>query len=222
MKNTIIIEFVGLAAVGKTTICNSIYKKMETKNFNCNLINKTNLPFLKKINLKFLFLSIHVALRIKQNNVLYFIKSIKFAYSSMVKTNYFRLIQGINICDQGIFQCIGTMRKNSNTYRHIWDEKLIKKIPIPNLLIIINADTQILANRRQNRDGCFNYEDIIIGQKRLIKTLEEAKAISKYTPDFNYLYIENNEIDSNEVIVDRIIETIEDIYKRSANMNTNN
>lgn len=206
-----IIEFVGLAGVGKTTICNKLYEELKKREIDCNKING-KIPFIKKVDFRILANSINLIIKTKHRISKKIFSNLLISYASFIKIKYFKEIIGINLSDQGIFQSISTMRKYSNSIEDVWNKKKCNTYGLPNLLIILYSDKDTIIRQRHERDREeISSLEVEEGIKRIERIEHDAKYISILNSRFKYLVLYNDGISDNAgALVNTIISYLEE------------
>lgn len=187
MKNSLVIEFVGLAGVGKTTLCNKLLERLMNENINCYKLEE-NIPLKNKISLQVFLRSFYITIKSNPGISKRLVINLKNLYVSQIRIKYAKNRKGIHLSDQGVFQVLGTLRKYSRSKHGIqFSNKKIDKLILPDLLIILKAESEMISKQRYERDGVNELEDIQQGQKRQIDLIEDAKYISTLKKEFKYL-----------------------------------
>ncbi|MDW7671667.1 MAG: hypothetical protein SCM88_08285 [Bacillota bacterium] len=217
MMRSFYLEFSGVAGVGKTTVCNELYKALCSRNINCSKVNGSKIPFIQKCNLKIFLSAIYIAIKAKPKlkYAVLVLKEIKNLYASQIKIEYFKTLPGIHLSDQGVFQSVGTLYKYSSlkVLPNLWNDKTIKIILIPDLLVTLRAETKTIIEQRYKRknlktndikDSDYQYIETI--QKRGEKNNNDVKYILKKCENFNHISVWNG--GRNENIADIVNEII--------------
>ena len=172
LKDTHVIEFIGLPGSGKTTIANSVIKLLEKEGYNCqsykqifdinSLDNKGKvlISFLVK-NLGFIFyMFLYTILSTS-------ISPAKKKYGLIRLTHLFKLIilfeqntqmmhnNDLVVLDQGITQCIWSitsMEANANIRVGVLKKSMsFKKNIFPDVLVYVDVDQVTVLDRLRNR-----------------------------------------------------------------------
>ncbi|HLV10100.1 MAG TPA: hypothetical protein VKY40_07825 [Halanaerobiales bacterium] len=213
-EGSYIIEFVGIAGVGKTTIRDQLLIILRKKTDQISTFSGAKLDWKQKIDLRLFFKSIEALFRIKHDFIpvkrLY--KNWRYFYANQIKLKYYSKMPGIHLSDQGIFQVIGTMRKHSRNNRiNFWNHKNISGLYLPDLLVIVKAGSEIISDRQYFRDKKRPTAEFLKNANiRVQKTVTDAAYIKRKAPFFDYLVVHNNSREDLEGICQVIMDKIED------------
>lgn len=214
MKKNLIIEFVGSAGSGKTTLYHIIKDKivenkikLETNLLqNKKVIKKSlqerdfrlffeSIDFLKEIS------PINEKGRVKKSGERLIARYMKDFWTIYKRVLILNLIDDLErekivLIDEGIFQKIRALRtiyQNNLELKHM--EKYFQNLHLPDILIIITSNPEVCLKRRKKRDGKILYEkkkEINQIRKGNKLTLKDAKYAKENYSDFTYYIIENN------------------------------
>lgn len=208
MKNSLVIEFVGLAGVGKTTLCNKLLEKLTRNKIDCCKMIGT-VPAKNRLSLEVFLHSLYITIKSKPKISKRLYTNLKNLYMSQMRIKYAKKKSGIHLSDQGVFQVLGTLRKYSKSKERIeFCNKKIVHLILPDILIFLKSDSKTICEQRYERDGVKELEDIEGGQKRELDLMKDVKYVSDCKEDFQYhvFFIKDNNSDS---IVERIMEALD-------------
>lgn len=200
------VEFVGMAGVGKSYIAKRVFFNLKEYGYRVSDVNDKSYRY----NF-YSFKSFMNSLIIIKNTMPRFhldsLKAMITLYLNFCKLNYVNENSEIQISDQGVFQSIGTLRKYNKKlkYDYFMRGRRPLKGNLPNLVVVIQADPEIIAKRRFNRDGVYELEDILQGRDREKLLIEELEYLSKINDKFTYTIINYEDWNSLNNIVDSIV-----------------
>ena len=212
-QRSIIVEFVGIAGVGKTTLCNEVGRVLGEE-YSCVINPNEEISISLVTRAKIIFNAISlIASQFKVSSKNFF-RLVNMLYLAQLK-NYYASRPGIHLIDQGIYQGIlFSIFPRKKDFDHIGFSKSIlslleKKI---DLVVYVNASPEVVKMRRINRGGkkkkttdiSFIKQQIIdskVNMSSLIETL-------KRTTGTCFVEVTNETEDNFRDVVKVIVETI--------------
>lgn len=149
-NRTYVIEFVGRAGVGKTTIARRLTEVLGLPGVETEILARNRIPVTQRIQLVDLLVSIRLALALGVPVSREAIVRTVSVYKELVKLRYVRRGHGIRVFDQGLFLRLGRLSKLRPP-----DEKrrkaylaVLKNSVLPDLVVRVDASPETLVQRR--------------------------------------------------------------------------
>ncbi len=149
-NRTYVIEFIGRAGVGKTTIARRLTEILGLPGVETEILARNRIPVPQRIQIADLILSIRLALALGLPVSRETVARTVGVYKELVKLRYVRRGSGLRVFDQGLFQRLTRLSKLRPP-----DEKrrkaylaVLKNSALPDLVIYVDASPETLVQRR--------------------------------------------------------------------------
>lgn len=211
------VEFTGIAGIGKTTIVKQVSNKLEEQ----NIINFDLSSSKKKVKFheNFSIECFRDVLLLRPKNLTGLLKNYRVLNSYFNKiSRYMDILDGVVLLDEGIFHKIREIQRNSEDTSCIKVlDSINSHVQFPDYVIVLEADAETIYNRRfkrsRHRDN-FNYEMIVkyVGDfSETLKMIEYSQ--KKYNSSMRIIKIKYNDYilpeQAADIIIGEILETVE-------------
>lgn len=219
VRNSFIVEFIGLPGVGKTTVSNRVAALLRQRGISVNELSNIELFKHRKykriirkgifiareviFNPKGVWLSARIIISSKQRSIKDLIKVfLNWVYVSSMKKSCIE-VYGVHLFDQGIFQALWSIGFGATAVDFPSLAKILfNSLEVPHVVVILNAGQDIIEKRLKKRTICHT---------RLEKwKLDDGQIIKKATSLLNnikkaidLLIIENQNISIIDIDNDR-------------------
>lgn len=211
-SKTFIIEFVGIGGVGKTTLCSEVFNEMRRRKIECimypplekrrilmNSIFKSFMSLIRSIKLAIILSPLSI------NKVFYIFRRLIILDS---KYKFYNRKPNIYLEDEGFFQKVRAISRNSNqeSMFEVAIQMKNKKIDLPNFVIIVESESDIIK-RRLNERATNNISRSIVEKsvEDFKYTIECIHKFSNVNSHMNYISVNNNNKVSLELLAKEIV-----------------
>jgi deoxyadenosine/deoxycytidine kinase len=194
-KQPIFVEFVGAAGAGKSFIASKLCDELDRRRVRAmNLVDAR----IRKLDFRNYLIILHaslVALRIFPRSIVLHKKAIKRLAKLTIRRKTIASNTKVIVCDEGIFQIIRALFRNSRAASMIdVADRLKGFVEMPDIVVVVDASVDTVFARRTTRDRPGDMYDRN-SVARDVSMVRETVAVAKHVQSFS-------EVDMNVLVVD--------------------
>lgn len=210
MKNTIIVDFSGLAGSGKTYVCKRICENLKIQGIIVKTLGdmRINPVWLIVAGLPVLFKTVFFVLRCKPVSWTCAKSAAMSWFKMQMKILYFRKQGGVALIDEGYLHMFRKIRRCSGRNIVLRDVYLPIFIE-PDLTVITEAEPEAIASRRASRDGLIlDDQQSRDAVARMHLTYCDANFLAMQSRDYAFCVVINSTDNNLESEIDNVVDLI--------------
>jgi deoxyadenosine/deoxycytidine kinase len=216
-KATVLIEFVGAAGVGKSTLTKELHYALQTKGLIVNDFEALAIKW-RASNFLHIAQAFHLALQTQPRTLSAFSMATKKIASYQIRRRIADNAGGIHLCSDGMVHKLRKFHRLSKGIRMCEiAEKLFTHIPPPDIVVVVEACADTVYSRRlsRNRSGDrFNRASVQADVRLVEDSIKSIIHIQNTVAQTLQMIRVNTETSDDEVIKQRLIDTVEGFRAR--------
>jgi len=209
----VLIEFVGASGVGKSFLAEKILKELKKRNVS---VAKFKSIRIRRYSVRNLFKVLHATLLIlllMPEKLKKYVRSVRRLARYKIRQRSCDSSHAVYICDEGVFQMLRTLHRNSRLY-NMTDiaDQLFKHVKLPDIVVVVEAGVEEIFVRRSDRNrqnDSFNRDSVKRDVLLIEDTIKAIKHAQRFLKGNMQMIILNVEKDDTEAAVENTVNFIQ-------------